>query len=320
MKKVNSFLASIVLSMVILVGCQKDTSNSYVSAETAGGGVNTTSNKPPAPPVVCNSNAYVITLESTVYLNGEWVWTWSVTNPNPGNGTNGTSQDMSHWGMQFGDCFDWADVKSASYSADNISWTSFTPEYKVDPSQTCVGTPVLKYNMGTSGTAKSYYQLVLSKNYAVGISAGYYKSGVRMPCCTFTFTGVGCPQEIPLCAYSQGFWFAKPQTVWCQNVTFGANSYTQIQGKTIWTDAPANSVAKKAFTQASAVQLNKDCIYNGAPVPAAISSAYTTIVNFLSGLTYNDILNGEYKESDYPEIQAAAGAIGSWIDANHCEE
>jgi len=135
--------------------------------------------------------------------------------------------------MQFGSCFSWNDVAGAAYSMDGTSWTAFTPTYQVDPSQSCVTTPVFKYSVGTTGSAKTYYKLILSRNYDVDPNAfGYYKSGVRTGCCTFSFNGVGCPAAI-WCAFSQGYWFAQRQTVWCQNVTFGANSYTQAQGQNI---------------------------------------------------------------------------------------
>lgn len=298
--------------MLTIAACQREIKNLTAPAVA-------TASKP-QPVAVCNSNAYTITLESKTLVSGNWEWVWSIFNPNPGNGTNGTSQDMSHWGMQFGQCFNWQNVVGAAYSTNGTSWTSFTPVYQVDPSQSCVTTPVLKYNVGTTGTAKTYYRLVLNANYAIGSSFGYYKSGVRMPCCTFTFNGVGCPEQIALCSYSQGYWFAKPTVQWCQNVVFGSNSYTQTQGKTIWTDAPPTSVAKKAFTQASALKLSMQCVHNGAAIPAGILSAYTTCANFLAGLTYNQILTGAYAAGDYPAVAAAAGAIGDWIPLHHCDE
>lgn len=296
----------------IVVSCQKEAKESNQEKETLQ------ANKP-TPPATCNSNAYVITLESKTFSSGSWTWIWSVRNPNPGNGNNGTSQDLSHWGMRFGTCLDFSDITGAAYSFNGNNWTYFTPEYKVDPSQRCMTTPVLKFDAGTTGTAKTYYKLVLSKNYAIDFAAsGYYKSGARMPCCTVTFSGVGCPVQQGWCAYSQGYWFARPETVWCQNVTFGANSYTQQQGQALF--PTGSSAARQAFTQASALQLSKYCVNNGDPIPASIITAYNTCVNFLAGLTYNDLLNGSYPPASYQTIMEAAGAIGNWIQANHCDD
>jgi hypothetical protein len=309
--RTNQFFISAIVVTLVSFGCQRDIKN--LSSESK----NDNAFRPAAPTGPCNSNAYVVTLESRTQLSGNWEWVWSIRNPNPGNGTNGTSQDMSHWGMQFGSCLDWTDVVSAAQSADGITWTSFTPVYQADASQNCVTTPVLKYSMGTSGTAKSYYKIVLSKNYSVDPSAfAYYKSGARMPCCTFTFNGVGCPVLNQWCPKSQGFWFASPEAVWCNNVTFGNNSYTQAQGQNIWTNAPNNSVAKKAFTQAAALQLSMLCVNNGAPIPADILNAYNTCVSFLSGLTMSDILSNTYTTTSYPAVNSAQGAIGNWIGVN----
>jgi hypothetical protein len=55
-------------------------------------------------------------------------------------------------------------------------------------------TPVLKFDFGTNGSAKSYYKLVVNMDYPAGPSPAYYKSGNNTGCCTFTFNGIGCPE------------------------------------------------------------------------------------------------------------------------------
>lgn len=137
-------------------------------------------------------NSYNIALESKTQIGGNWEWIWTVQNLNPGNGTNGTVQNLSHWGMQFGSCFIWSSVVGAAYSADGINWTSFTPVFAVDPSQSCLTTPVFKFDFGTTGSSPSYYKLVLNEDYSIESSFGYFKSGNRTGCCTFNFSGVGC--------------------------------------------------------------------------------------------------------------------------------
>jgi len=137
--------------------------------------------------------AYTIALETVTQVGTNYEWVWSVVNNNPGNGTNSTYQNNSHWGMQFGSCFNWSSVVGASYSPDGTNWTSFTPVYAVDPSQDCLTTPVFKFDYGTTGTAPSYYKLVVNASYQVGTQFGYYKSGQRTGCCTFNFYGMGCP-------------------------------------------------------------------------------------------------------------------------------
>jgi hypothetical protein len=141
----------------------------------------------------CNPYAYNVVLESRTLLpDNNWEWVWSVQNPNPGNGNNGTAQDLSHWGMAVGACFDPSSLVEAGYSYNNITWASFNPTIQVDPSQSCMTTPVIKFDAGTTGTAKTYYRLVVSQFYPFGTASGYYKSGPRTGCCTFTFFGIGC--------------------------------------------------------------------------------------------------------------------------------
>ncbi len=177
--------------LACFIACQKDRSgNTILSTPVVTSGEFPTGQK--GTPGPCNPNAYTITLESRVFNGINWEWVWSVQNPNPGNGSNGTVQNLSHWGMQFGSCFNWSTVVSAAYSADGINWTGFIPSLAPDPSQSCLMTAVLKFDYGTTGSAKTYYQLVLSENYPPGTAAGYYKSGTNTGCCTFTFVGVGC--------------------------------------------------------------------------------------------------------------------------------
>jgi hypothetical protein len=145
---------------------------------------------------LCDPNLCQITLVSRTQVDGNWEWVWSIVNSNPGNGSGGTAQGISHWGMQFGTCFNGASIVSAAYSADGSSWAGFTPVIQPDPSQHCLQTPTLKFDFGTNGAAPSYYKLVVSEDYSVGNTLAYYKSGQR--CCTFSFAGLDCsgPVEI----------------------------------------------------------------------------------------------------------------------------
>jgi len=200
-----TFLATLA-SIIAITGCQRDahqdiTSNqikpainngdNVASNNTVSGNSNSTVSGKETP-VTCNPNAYIVLLESRTQVNGNWEWIWSVQNSNPGNGTNGTFQDLSHWGMQFGACFNVTSLVSAAYSANGTTWTAFTPTYQVDPSVPCLSTAVLKFDYGTIGSAKSYYKLVVSINYPTGLAPGYYKSGSGTGCCTFSFIGIGC--------------------------------------------------------------------------------------------------------------------------------
>ncbi len=131
--------------------------------------------------------------------NGTWTWTWTITNMNPGNGNNGTTQNLSHWDFIPGSCLMVGDIVSAGYSGDGINYTPISPSLAVDPSlNTCSPNPysgeVFKFDFGTSGSAPSYYQIVLNQNYAVDPTATLvYKSGKTTGCGTSTFEGIGCP-------------------------------------------------------------------------------------------------------------------------------
>jgi hypothetical protein len=198
MKKLQLVFTVIVLSIIILISCQKashqDLSKPQSNSINAGNVASGTTAKGDVTPNTgtCNSNAYIVILESHLQVGSNWEWIWSVQNSNPGNGSGGTVQDLSHWGMKFGPCNIMSSVVGAAYSPDGVNWTSFTPVYQVDPSQGCVTTPVFKFDHGTTGSAKSYYKLILNHEFAQAASFGYYKSGKNTGCCTFTFNGISC--------------------------------------------------------------------------------------------------------------------------------
>jgi hypothetical protein len=144
--------------------------------------------------VLSIGNPYSILLES-VTNNGDntWTWVWSVQNPNPGNGNNGTAQGVSHWGFSFGSCVIAGNLVNAGYSQDGNTWTDFNPGIAVDGSQSCFTRPVVKFEFETNEDQKTWYRLVVNKDLPVNNSAtGYYKSGSRTGCGTFTFAGIGC--------------------------------------------------------------------------------------------------------------------------------
>ena len=196
MKKTFQFLLGTILAMLTITSCQRESSEETFAVKkdgitVAASEATVQAKKSPAPEV-CNPSAYSVTLESRTQVSGIWEWIWSIRNTNPGNGSNGTAQDLSNWGIQLGNCVDWTSVVGAAYSSDGANWTVFAPSYQVNPGQGCLTTPVLKFDFGTTGIAKSYYRLTVNQEYGEGSVFGYYKSGSNTSCCTFNFIGIGC--------------------------------------------------------------------------------------------------------------------------------
>ncbi|MBC7744566.1 MAG: hypothetical protein H7096_05640 [Flavobacterium sp.] len=128
--------------------------------------------------------------------NGNYVWIWEIKNENPGNGSGGTVQDLSHWGIDIGKCVLLGDIVEASYSANKTNWTVFTPEFKEDKSQDCSSANYIKFDFGTTGTASSYYKLVITKNVTHVDTEAIYKSGTNTGCGVFETCGFGCPKIV----------------------------------------------------------------------------------------------------------------------------
>jgi hypothetical protein len=129
-----------------------------------------------------------------------------------------------------------------------------------------------------------------------------------------------CKQEcINVCAYSQGFWYSNinPNATWCQTVKFGNLEVTEQQGDDLW--PPQNNWVKRAFFQASALQLSMNCFNTGNPMPTSIAGEYDKLQTFLSALTYPDLQNGTFPlTTDTTGIRAASSNVGRWICNNHC--
>lgn len=142
--------------------------------------------------------AYVITLVSTETVGTNQVWTWTVSNPNPGNGSNGTLQDISHWSLPLCPTAE-AALVSAQYSYDGNTWFTVAATMDRDPSiRTCTTNDVLKFEAGTTGTSITYYRLTFNRSFTVDpMAVSYIKTGGGIKGCNvYIYPGVGC-YELP---------------------------------------------------------------------------------------------------------------------------
>jgi hypothetical protein len=148
-------------------------------------------------PATVNSSLFVGEYDaqfvSTQPTGANYEWVWSVTNPNPGNGTNGTMQNLSHWSLAISDMITVNDIVSVAYSTDGINWSSLPVSFAIDKSQECYTGTVLKFDRGTIGGAPTYYKLVVNRDLPMGYSTTNFKSGQRTGCYNGTVMGIGEP-------------------------------------------------------------------------------------------------------------------------------
>ena len=124
MKKILFFSA---VALSLFVGCEKSNelkpeatnNDAALLIESASAAITTTL------PVEGQSDCvgpYKVILESvTNNGNGTYSWVWSVQNPNPGNGSNGTFQNLSHWDITLGSCVTFDNVISGATSSNNVT-------------------------------------------------------------------------------------------------------------------------------------------------------------------------------------------------------
>ena len=139
-----------------------------------------------------NVDRYQITLMSKETDGTNETWTWSLVNPNPGNGDNGTLQDVSHLSLPLSLEAE-AALVSSEYSYDGITWTSNPISVDRDPAiKQCTGVDVLKFDVGTTGDAPLYYRLTFNDQFETNTWATCYikTGGGRNGCNTYYYSGV----------------------------------------------------------------------------------------------------------------------------------
>ncbi len=147
--------------------------------------------------VPATTDAYLITLESNVAVGSNFEWTWKLTNPNPGNGNNGTLQNVSHWSVPLAPIAE-AALVSSQYSFDGVNWFNATTVVERDPSiRQCTTVDVLKFDVGTSGTAPTYYRATFSTDFVINpFATSWVKTGGGLQGCNvYYFSGLGASRD-----------------------------------------------------------------------------------------------------------------------------
>lgn len=180
----NIFLASIVF-ITLFTGCEKEPNAEQSSVMWVENSPNSGAAKP----------LYIVKLENKILnKNKTFTWIWSVTNSNPGNGTpgSGTAQDLVAWGITLGSCANMGQIISGSTSPDGLTWENFNPEVNTVSELNSVSKPILMFQQGTNENQKSYYKLVVTRNFSVNNSvSAVYKSNAGTG--VLTISGFGCP-------------------------------------------------------------------------------------------------------------------------------
>ena len=144
------------------------------------------------PKKTANTESYSIQMISKISDGTNEQWTWVLSNPNPGNGENGTLQDVSHLSVPLTVDAESALV-SAEYSYDGITWISNPISVDRDPTiKACTSADVLKFDVGTTGTQPLYVRITFSDEFETsGWAKCYIKTGGgRNGCNYYYFTGI----------------------------------------------------------------------------------------------------------------------------------
>jgi len=267
---------------------------------------------------------YNITLSVT---ENSSLWTYTITR------TRNNAKDLSHFILALNNCgldsaaFDnivWATVNGspANLSQSEGSGTNCNPQ--------AVTTNFIKFD-DLSSASSWVLVLKFDRGYEIEPNGiGWIKAGNS--CNQGVVPAPGCPTE-DYCSFSQGFFFANGATnngssfYWSSSLTIGGISYTQQQGNTAWNidRGRGGDQTLNGFFQLGAVRLSGvesevaqhatiiDTYFNGLDIFSTLIT--TTGANPYSYFNLPATSNGVTKA----QVIAAGGAIGSYVDENHCQ-
>ena len=313
----------------LFVGCEKESSSLTDDAASATG--KQSARKPNNNSTSSFGDYNIVT---TVSADGE-TWTYTITKAKP------NAKNLSHLIIDLNNCLT-DQTQSATFA--NIVWATVNgaPANLVptegsgtgcDPQSTT--TNFIKINFSSA----SSWVLVIKFDrgyYVVDNATGWLKAGTS--CNTGTIKAPGCPIT-NYCSFSQGFYFApgshqnNADAVWAAagGLTIGGINYTHADGRNFWDidKGKAGDQAMNAFFQLGAVRLSGSSVESQVQAHADIIDAYFAGINLNNAIATATAPNGStYQYFVLPAANAngttkaaaiaAGAAIGSFIDANHC--
>ncbi|TDU43302.1 hypothetical protein BXY82_0712 [Gelidibacter sediminis] len=181
--------------------------------------------------------------------------------------------------------------------------------------------------INVEGSGPWVIDIKFERGYEAVISTSWIKAGNS--CSLGSVLAPGCP-KVPYCSYSQGFFFANgalnngATNLWTNGLTIGETTYTQADGMHIWNidRGYGGNQVLNGFFQLGAVRLSD--AEASVQLHVDIIEAYFTAVGNV--LDYETTSNGkiyfrlpaEAGGITASQVAKAGGAIGKFIDENHC--
>ncbi|SDB39732.1 hypothetical protein SAMN03097699_1103 [Flavobacteriaceae bacterium MAR_2010_188] len=260
--------------------------------------------------------------------SGGSVWTYTITK------SKNNSKNLSHFIINLQNCGDesatFGDIISATTNGEPADLKP-TEGQGTDCNPQAITENFVKIN--TSGSGPWVIVITFDRAYSSVSSTSWIKAGTS--CNTGAVASPGCPIE-EYCALSQGYFFANgglhngSDDVWSKvgGLTIGGYTYTHAEGMYIWSvnrGFGGNQVLN-GFFQLGAARLSgiESAVQEQANIIEAYFAGleksvleYETLPDSKGRTYYN--LPASSGGVTSAEVTKAGGAIGAYIDANHCE-
>lgn len=252
------------------------------------------------------------------------LWTYTITKSKP------KSKDLSHFIIDLNNCGDesasFADIVYATF---NGSTADLTPSEGQGTGCNPQATTTNFVKINTSGSGPYVIVIQFDRGYEVVTADSWIKAGTS--CNSAPSLAPGCPRT-PYCSFSQGFFFANgslnngASAFWADGLTIGGVNYSHLQGREIWSidRGFGGNQTLNGFFQLGAVRLSgvETAVQTQVNTIEAYFTAVGNVYNYLVTVGGNTYFALPLSAGGVTATQVAqaGGAIGTYVDANHCTD
>ncbi|WP_299394621.1 hypothetical protein [uncultured Gelidibacter sp.] len=239
------------------------------------------------------------------------------------------AKDLGHYIIDLNNCGDEsASFANIVYANVNGNPADLTPSEGQGTGCNPQATTNNFIKINVDGSGPWVIEIKFERGYEAVMSNSWVKAGNS--CTMGSVLAPGCP-KVPYCSFSQGFFFANgalkngSSEFWTNGLMIGGTTYTQADGMNIWSidRGYGGNQVLNGFFQLGAVRLSgaEASVQSHVDIIEAYFTAVGNVLEYQTtsnGKTYFN-LPTEAAGVTASQVAKAGGAIGKFIDENHCD-